>query len=361
LVAASVAFAQAEVEPNDTTTTPNNAFGASGTGIVAGDTITGSTTGTSTVTAGIASSDNFRVKTAAAPLAIYRHRLVLSTDGAAGHVGSLRGVSATGTAEATAQSSSSTTTPGRFVQWYGFGKGEEIVYRVTGTATTTGTYTATYERETVAPVIASGSFAPGNISVSTMGQTGVDTDFWVYDANLTPVATFGNDDNTVAGGGTGLTLLSVASRPLAAGRYYVAMGRYNVQTDQISPSDERFADPFLNTPNVALASNALPTAVSFSVTLSDGTTSVPVPITIDESFEIVWIQFDVGTPSAGCDDIDFNNNDVFPEEQDVIDFFNVLAGGDCPACNDIDFNNNQVFPEEQDVIDFFNVLAGGTC
>ncbi|HLP86222.1 MAG TPA: alpha/beta hydrolase-fold protein [Phycisphaerales bacterium] len=62
-----------------------------------------------------------------------------------------------------------------------------------------------------------------------------------------------------------------------------------------------------------------------------------------------------------CDSIDFNNNDVFPEDQDVIDLFNVLAGADCPACNDIDFNNNSVFPEDQDVIDFFNVLAGGTC
>ena len=67
------------------------------------------------------------------------------------------------------------------------------------------------------------------------------------------------------------------------------------------------------------------------------------------------------TCAAACDDIDFNNNQVFPEDQDVIDFFNVLAGGNCPACNDIDFNNNLVFPEDQDVIDFFNVLAGGTC
>jgi hypothetical protein len=66
-------------------------------------------------------------------------------------------------------------------------------------------------------------------------------------------------------------------------------------------------------------------------------------------------------PPAGCDDIDFNNNEVFPEDQDVIDFFGVLAGADCPACNDIDFNNNGVFPEDQDVIDFFTVLAGGTC
>jgi hypothetical protein len=65
-----------------------------------------------------------------------------------------------------------------------------------------------------------------------------------------------------------------------------------------------------------------------------------------------------------CDSIDFNRNTVFPEDQDVIDFFNVLAGGDCSpgnTCNDIDFNNNTVFPEDADVIDFFNVLAGGTC
>jgi hypothetical protein len=31
----------------------------------------------------------------------------------------------------------------------------------------------------------------------------------------------------------------------------------------------------------------------------------------------------------GCSSIDFNNNGVFPEEQDIIDFFNVLAGGNC--------------------------------
>ena len=74
----------------------------------------------------------------------------------------------------------------------------------------------------------------------------------------------------------------------------------------------------------------------------------------------------LGTPPA-CDSIDFNNNGVFPEDQDIADFFDVLAGGDpatCNAvvgCNDIDFNNNGVFPEDQDVIEFFDVLAGGEC
>jgi hypothetical protein len=80
----------------------------------------------------------------------------------------------------------------------------------------------------------------------------------------------------------------------------------------------------------------------------------------------IWAYRTAPTP-AGCDDIDFNNNGVFPEDQDVIDFFDVLAGGTpvtcdpVAGCNDIDFNNNAVFPEDQDVVDFFNVLAGGAC
>ena len=64
-----------------------------------------------------------------------------------------------------------------------------------------------------------------------------------------------------------------------------------------------------------------------------------------------------------CDGIDFNRDGVFPDDRDVVDFFDVLAGGDCPhvVFCDIDFNNNGVYPEDQDVIDFFNVLAGGEC
>lgn len=66
-------------------------------------------------------------------------------------------------------------------------------------------------------------------------------------------------------------------------------------------------------------------------------------------------------PTPSCDLIDFNNDGVFPDDQDVRDFFDVIAGGSCGTCNDIDFNNNGIFPEDQDVVDFFNALAGGTC
>lgn len=64
-----------------------------------------------------------------------------------------------------------------------------------------------------------------------------------------------------------------------------------------------------------------------------------------------------------CDSIDFNRDGVFPDDRDIIDFFNALAGGPCPhvVFCDIDFNNNGVYPEDQDVIDYFSVLAGGNC
>lgn len=67
-----------------------------------------------------------------------------------------------------------------------------------------------------------------------------------------------------------------------------------------------------------------------------------------------------GCELSGCDSIDFNNNQLFPEDQDVVDLFFVFAGGECGSCNDIDYNNNGVFPEDQDIMDFFNVLAGGS-
>ena len=68
-------------------------------------------------------------------------------------------------------------------------------------------------------------------------------------------------------------------------------------------------------------------------------------------------------PDFTCGDIDFNNDGVWPDERDVIDFFDVYSGAPCPTlrCDTLDFNRNGVTPEDQDVIDFFNVLAGGTC
>ncbi len=70
----------------------------------------------------------------------------------------------------------------------------------------------------------------------------------------------------------------------------------------------------------------------------------------------------VSTPQ--CNPIDFNNDGLFPTDEDVIDFLTVLAGGTCsnaPNCFGIDFNNDGLFPSDDDLIAFFRVFAGGDC
>ncbi len=65
-----------------------------------------------------------------------------------------------------------------------------------------------------------------------------------------------------------------------------------------------------------------------------------------------------------CDSIDFNQNTLYPEDQDLIDLLSVLAGGPCSdgnTCSDIDFNNDGLFPDDTDLIAFLTVLAGGDC
>jgi hypothetical protein len=66
---------------------------------------------------------------------------------------------------------------------------------------------------------------------------------------------------------------------------------------------------------------------------------------------------------ASCDSIDFNGDGIFPDNQDLIDFVDVLAGGTCPTgtCNDLDFNNDGIFPDNADLIKFVEVFAGAAC
>ncbi len=67
-----------------------------------------------------------------------------------------------------------------------------------------------------------------------------------------------------------------------------------------------------------------------------------------------------------CDDIDFNNDTLFPDTADIDDFLSVFSGGPCstapaPGCNDIDFNNDTLFPDTADIDAFLRVFSGGVC
>ncbi|HLP84882.1 MAG TPA: hypothetical protein VK157_11085, partial [Phycisphaerales bacterium] len=98
-----------------------------------------------------------------------------------------------------------------------------------------------------------------------------------------------------------------------------------------------------------------------TVQLHEGLNTIRLRST--QGYEFAMWELNADPVAIACDSIDFNRNGVFPEDQDVSDFFSVLAGAPCPggAACDIDFNNNNVFPEDEDVVAFFRVLAGGDC
>jgi hypothetical protein len=65
-----------------------------------------------------------------------------------------------------------------------------------------------------------------------------------------------------------------------------------------------------------------------------------------------------------CDTIDFNNDGLFPADEDLIAFLAALAGAPCPpelGCGDIDFDGNCLYPDDGDLVAFLIVLAGGEC
>jgi hypothetical protein len=266
-----------------------------------GDGVRGTSTGSSTTVPGIGSADYFLLQNTARPLGIYRHRLVL-TSGTPGHTGTIRGLSQSdlgagiggsinaGT-DIAFQTSSATTTPARFNQWYGFGKGEQLYYRVTGTAATTAQYTATLETEIVKPTFL-GVFNPGIITISSlnMGHT-TDTDLWVYDGNLNAIAGYGNDDTV----GPPSSLQSTLKRTYAPGTYYIAISNYNVANNLPSPGDDNFrTGDVLDFPNI-FANSSTSGDLQLGFTISSGGDTIPYK---EGAFDVWWGTFTV-VPAPG--------------------------------------------------------------
>ncbi len=70
-------------------------------------------------------------------------------------------------------------------------------------------------------------------------------------------------------------------------------------------------------------------------------------------------------PFIYCNDIDFNNDGLFPDTTDIDEFLNVFSGGNCSGsgytCDPIDFNNDSLFPDTLDIDAFLSVFSGGAC
>jgi len=296
-LACTTAFAQVnnpELEINDSKAAATIA-NSGGPGMANSDYITGTSTGTSTSLGGaINTADYFRVRTALAPLGVYRHQLVIDQ---VGNIGTIRGLPQSagviGTTDSAMQTSSTATTPPRMSAWYGFGKGEEIYYRVTGTTSTTGMYTATLSTTPVSVTSVVGIVGSGNVTIQTWntGNT-TDTDFWVYDSNFNALPDFGNDDNSIAGGGDGVGGQSLCTRNLSAGTYYLAISSFNFANNMPAAFDDDYrSGTVLDFPDAAANSSTTGTSVNLTFRITSGAGAINVPASRLEAFGILWFSF----------------------------------------------------------------------
>jgi hypothetical protein len=287
------AFAQApfaEVEPNSAKAQATQAFC-----MTAGDFLTGTTTG-SAPSSNLDSADYFLVRTCPLPLGIYEHTLTLAST-TPGHAGSIRGLDqagALGLGGKPVLGTDALVQPllGAEHKWYGFGKSEELYVRVDGTAATVAAYTHTLATVPIFPT-ALGAFDPGIITISSVGMGHLtDTELWVYDAHLDPIAGYGNDDTPPPVGAAQSTL----TRFYAPGVFYLAVSTFNFANEEPSPFDDAFViGSVLDFPGAALSSLGGPgVAVDFSITDAAGVT--PVVAALGAPGEVLWFRFQVGEP-----------------------------------------------------------------
>jgi hypothetical protein len=284
-----------EVEPNGQKSEATLA-----NGMTAGDALTGTSTGSATGAGNstLASADTFRVKTAALPLGIYRHALALTSSGTTPTAEILGVQQLNGVIQGTETTFQFSETIGGVANsnvWYGFGKQEELYYRVSGTGTTTTPYSATLTTTPVTPVQVAGAFLPGNITVTTVGQGHFsDTEIYVYDGQLNPIP-LGHNDGLSPNDAT----VSTVVLTLGAGTYYVAVSTFNTSNNQsdLNPMEFWDDDALLDFPNVMANTDYYNTeSVQFAV--SDGMTTTQVPAMHVASFDIAWARFTIGNSST---------------------------------------------------------------
>ncbi|MBK8916002.1 MAG: proprotein convertase P-domain-containing protein [Phycisphaerales bacterium] len=275
-------------------TEDNNTKGAANAvTLAAGDSVSGTTTGNSTTVAGLGSADYFRVTTSGfAGGTIHRHRMRLTAGDTTGHALTIRGLTQTGGSinagtDAALQSSSTATTPPRFVQWYGFGAAEQVYVRMTGSTATTGQYVATLESSTVTPIDV-GSRLEGPITIARGSGNTTPVDFWLYDGSLNAIVDAGNAGN------------NTLSRNLTAGTYYVAFSNVNTANNLASPADDsNRAGNVMDFPNGAVNSTTT-TVANMNIAITDVSGTIEGAGAKSGPYDIVWYRFTVIAADVAC-------------------------------------------------------------
>ncbi len=305
----------AEVEPNNNKVQAT-AVTVTGTGTGASF-ATGTTTG-NVSTAGATSTDYFKLTFPVATAGIYENIITISSS-TAGHTISIRGLSQSafviGTTDATVQASNTTAlgnVPARSVKFYSFGKGEQLYIRIDGTVATTAAYDLNWTRTAVSPII--GPTLPAlltdNVTWTSVGQTTIDTDIWIYDSNFNPISGFGNDDEPTPGNG----LQSRLTRQYPSyGTYYVAIGRFNLSNNLASPVGDGFSSGVvLDFPGAVVSSAASsPNDLDLAYYIN-ANTPTPLPVNggaTPNGYAVAFVQFTLASPCASIN-LQGNGNNI---------------------------------------------------
>lgn len=302
-----------ETEPNDNTF-PNNAtianpnvgttstFGGANMvpGLAVSESITGTTTGTALTTPGGTSVDNFMLNLATDVPGIYRYQMTLTTAGTAGHTCTIRGLTQNtdaGVGQNGAIISATDTTlqthvlsgTSRVNQWYGFGKGERVHYRVAGTASTTSAYTSVLSRTTVTPIAITGTISAGTCVFSRASGNTATIDMILFDSNLNPILNSNHHSMTTG----------TMSRVLDNGTYFLAVSNANTSNSLSSPGDSTVRTNSVPTLPSHVVNTSTTTAANMNVQIvSPGGTVVSVGGAKAAAFDVVWYTFTVAPPTV---------------------------------------------------------------
>lgn len=286
-----------EVEPNS-----GKSQATIASPVAANDTLSGSTTGTVTTLGdpNVTTVDYFDVQLGTGAIGIYCYRKMRTTP-TPGYTSSIRGVNQVGgvpgAVDVAVQTVSPATAPVNEDVWYGSCRGDRHYYRVEGTPATNGGYQDKIICTPITPGVVSGSFAPGPITVTTIGQGhATDTEIYLYDVNMDQVPNGHNDDSM-----SPASLQSRVTVTLAPGTYFVAVSDYNTctNTSDAQPNEAFTNGNLLDFPFIiANSSTAANLNVSFSV--SDGALTTPMSATKANAFNVAWFTFSVGSTSSSA-------------------------------------------------------------
>lgn len=268
--------------------------------VVTGDLLTGAHGNPASI-----ERDVWRVRTCPATAGIYRHRLIVQI-AVPDYLPTLRGlyqsagVIQAGT-DAAVQESVAGSDPDRFVQWYGFGNGEEVYYDLKAFDFNRSSYSIQIETTPIVATPLANVYQEGLITIGGNGGShSNDTDLWVYDASFEAIPSYGNDD-----GASTPSCPAYLQRVYRAGTYHVALAHRDLVPAVSSAFDEGDAyGSVLDFPDAVLASEPdVGVDLSFSVSGFTGPSEVVTSIQT-EPFQVQWHSFDVvGDPSFvySCD------------------------------------------------------------